>query len=149
MELASLKKARKIASHRGHGVGVLLIFDPSVEYLSNLSECTVTRPEDAKFAPKRTNQEKQLFIKSMLSKYANGQSFTSSTHDDKKLTMEDGWCSALHEFIEEETETLLRLKLKLYVDLDDTRDNSNAQNCFSWFSHGWFTVVSQWVVWCV
>ena len=63
MELASLKKACKIASHRGHGDGVLLIFDPSVEYLSNLSECTVKRPEDAKFAPKRTNQEKQLFIK--------------------------------------------------------------------------------------
>ena len=175
MELASLKKARKIASHRGHGVGVLLIFDPSVEYLSNLSECTVTRPEDAKFAPKRTNQEKQLFIKSMLSKYANGQSFTSSTHDDKKLTMEDGWCGVLHEFINQwhtytrqrqrdvpfysffdslrgehiGIEALVRFKLNLYITLDDTRDNSNAQNCFSWFSHGWFAVVSQWVVWCV
>ena len=82
------------------GVGNLLIFDPSVDCLSNLSGCMVTRPKDAKFAPKRTNQEKQLFIKSMLSKYANGESFTSSkNNDDKKLTMEDGWCSVLHEFM--------------------------------------------------
>ena len=26
---------------------------------------------------------------------------------------------------------------------------STCDNCFSWFSHGWFAVVSQWVVWCV
>jgi hypothetical protein len=90
MEIASLKKVRKITSHGGHGV--LLIFTPTLNALSTLSGCAVTRPENAKFAPKRTNQEKQLFIKSMLSKYANGQSFTSSTHDDKKLTMEDSWC---------------------------------------------------------
>ena len=121
MELPSFKRACKVVCQTRE-VGNLLIFDPSVDCLSNLSGCVVTRPNDTNFAPKRTNQEKQLFIKSMLRKYADGQSFTSSTHNDKKLTMEDGWCSALHEFIEEETETLLRLKLKLYVDLDDTYD---------------------------
>ena len=86
----------------------------------------------------------------MLSKYANGQSFTSSTHDDKKLTMEDGWCGVLHEFINQwhtytrqrqrdvpfysffdslrgehiGIEALVRFKLNLYITLDDTRDNS-------------------------
>jgi len=123
MELASLKRACKIVS-QVRGVGNLLLFDPSVEYLSNLSGCKVTRPDpDFKPKRKRTNKDKQLFVKSMLRNYANGQLFISSTHDDdKKQIMEDGWCSVLHGFIEEETETLLRLKLQLYVDLDDTND---------------------------
>ena len=93
---ATLKKQR----HQG----ALIITGPLVPlwltYLSELSGCRVTRTKDAKFAPQRTIQEKNAFIKSMLQTYADGQSFQR-------------WCSVLHEFVKEEA--LLRLKLHLSV----------------------------------
>ena len=98
---ATLKKQR----HQG----ALIITGPLVPlwltYLSELSGCRVTRTKDAKFAPQRTIQEKNAFIKSMLQQYADVQSF-------------QWWCSVLHEFVKEEALLRLKLHLSVYLDCD-------------------------------
>ena len=81
---ATLKKQRQ------HGALIITgpLASPALTYLSALSGCRVTRTKDAKFAPQRTIQEKNAFIKSMLQQYADVQSF-------------QWWCSVLHEFVKE------------------------------------------------
>ena len=93
---ATLKKQR----HQGALVITGPLASPPLTYLSALSGCRVMRTKDAKFAPQRTIQEKNAFIKSMLQQYANVESF-------------QWWCRVLHEFVKEEP--LLRLKLHLSV----------------------------------
>lgn len=93
---ATLKKQR----HQGALIITGPLASPPLTYLSALSGCRVTRTKDAKFAPQRTIQEKNAFIKSMLQQYANVESF-------------QWWCRVLHEFVKEEP--LLRLKLHLSV----------------------------------
>ena len=93
---ATLKKQR----HQGALVITGPLVSPALTYLSALSGCRVMRTKDAKFAPQRTIQEKNAFIKSMLQQYANVESFQC-------------WCRVLHEFVKEEP--LLRLKLHLSV----------------------------------
>ena len=93
---ATLKKQR----HQGALIITGPLASPPLTYLSALSGCRVMRTKDAKFAPQRTIQEKNAFIKSMLQQYANVESF-------------QWWCRVLHEFVKEEP--LLRLKLHLSV----------------------------------
>ena len=92
---ATLKKQR----HQGALIITGPLVSPALTYLSALSGCRVTRTKDAKFAPQRTIQEKNAFIKSMLQTYADGQSFHFASANGQKLTMEEGWCSVLHEFV--------------------------------------------------
>ena len=108
---ATLKKQR----HQGALVITGPLVSPALTYLSALSGCRVTRTEGGKFAPQRTTQEKNAFIKSMLQQYANVESF-------------QWWCSVLHEFVKEEP--LLRLKLHLSVYLDcDLREIPKKKPC--------------------
>ena len=57
---ATLKKQR----HQGALIITGPLASPPLTYLSALSGCRVTRTKDAKFAPQRTIQEKNAFIKS-------------------------------------------------------------------------------------
>ena len=108
---ATLKKQR----HQGALIITGPLVSPALTYLSALSGCRVTRTKDAKFAPQRTIQEKNAFIKSMLQQYANVESF-------------QWWCRVLHEFVKEEP--LLRLKLHLSVYLDcDLREIPKKNPC--------------------
>ena len=108
---ATLKKQR----HQGALIITGPLASPPLTYLSALSGCRVTRTKDAKFAPQRTIQEKNAFIKSMLQQYANVESF-------------QWWCSVLHEFVKKEP--LLRLKLHLSVYLDcDLREIPKKNPC--------------------
>ena len=59
---ATLKKQR----HQGALVITGPLVSPALTYLSALSGCRVTRTKDAKFAPQRTIQEKNAFIKEKL-----------------------------------------------------------------------------------
>ena len=98
---ATLKKQR----HQGALIITGPLASPALTYLSALSGCRVTRTKDAKFAPQRTIQEKNAFIKSMLQQYADVQSF-------------QWWCSVLHEFVKEEALLRLKLHLSVYLDCD-------------------------------
>ena len=137
---ATLKKQR----HQGALIITGPLVSPALTYLSALSGCKVTRKKDAKFAPQRTIQEKNDFIKSMLQTYAEGQSFHSASANGQKKTMEEGWCSVLHEFLtipatlrdgvqisnrysilaafQKGFGPFTRLKIKLCVDLGDKID---------------------------
>ena len=136
---ATLKKQR----HQGALVITGPLVSPALTYLSALSGCRVTRTEGGKFA-QRTTQEKNAFIKSMLQTYAEGQSFHSASANGQKKTMEEGWCSVLHEFLtipatlrdgvqisnrysilaafQKGFGPFTRLKIKLCVDLGDKID---------------------------
>ena len=59
---ATLKKQR----HQGALVITGPLVSPALTYLSALSGCRVTCTEGGKFAPQRTTQEKNAFIKSIV-----------------------------------------------------------------------------------
>ena len=118
---ATLKKQR----HQGALIITGPLVSPALTYLSALSGCRVTRTKDAKFAPQRTIQEKNAFIKSMLQQYANVESF-------------QWWCRVLHEFVKEEP--LLRLKLHLSVYTAHGQLSKHVKNLRM---HLWFIIFSR------